>query len=77
MLCILCMTRAYNNSFREEGMQLCNHRNFSMLLFLEHVLQALLACAHATLLFLVTLKNFDVYIATVGLDPAASLNQSQ
>ena len=25
-------------SFGEEGMQLCNHRNFSVLLFLEHVL---------------------------------------
>ena len=45
-------------SFGEEGMQLCNHRNFSVLLFLEHVL---LACARANLGYVAIFSNVEKF----------------
>ena len=49
-----------------EKQRACNHRNFSVLLFLEHG-----SVARANLgdiaIILVTLKNFDVWTVTMGL----------
>ena len=46
-------------SFGEEGMQLCNHRNFSVLLFLEHM--PVLACARANLGYVAIFSNAEKF----------------
>ena len=54
-------------SFGEKGMQLDNHRNFSVLLFLEHGNIGMHACELGLCCyFLVTLKN-DVCTVTMGV----------